>query len=396
MIRCLAPSRKLRPRNGNVRPAKFDPPPAQPMTMSGDSPAMPICSMASWPMTVWCRSTWLSTEPSAYFVSSRVAASSTASLMAMPSEPGLSGVPARTDAAVVGGQRRAGHDLRAVGLHQDPPVRLLVVARADHVDLDLEPEERAGEGERAAPLPGAGLGRDALDARFLVVEGLRDGGVRLVAAGRADALVLVVDVGRRIERLLEAVRPVERAGPVQAVGVADLLGDLDLALAADLLADQAIGKSGARSSGPIGCVRARMERRATAGTGRSAAMLYQARGILDSSRTNFVCRGSTGDITGSFDVGTAEPPRVAGPGDASLSRGVPPCNRDRGPVHHPLRRSAERGDLQRLVARRTAARVALEQADPVDQAGHAQVPSPGDERLGHRRAARGRRPSARA
>jgi hypothetical protein len=34
----------------------------------------------------------LSTEPSAYFVSSRVAASSTASLIAMPSDPGESGV----------------------------------------------------------------------------------------------------------------------------------------------------------------------------------------------------------------------------------------------------------------------------------------------------------------
>src|SRR4029079_10151432 len=30
------------------------------------------------------------------------------------------------------------------------------------------------------------------------------------------------------------------------------------------------------------------------GTGRSAAMLYQARGMRDSSRTNLVCRGSDG------------------------------------------------------------------------------------------------------
>ena len=51
--------------------------------------------MASWPITVWCSSTWLSTEPSAYFVSSRVAASSTASEIAMPSEPLESGLSAR-------------------------------------------------------------------------------------------------------------------------------------------------------------------------------------------------------------------------------------------------------------------------------------------------------------
>ena len=141
-------------------------------------------------------------------------------------------------AAVVRRQRRAGHDLGAVRLHQDPAVRLLVVARADHVDLDLEAEHGAGERHRAAPLAGAGLGRDALDAGFLVVERLRERGVGLVAAGRADALVLVVDVGRRIERLLQAVGAVQRAGPVQPIGVADRLGDLDLALAGDLLADE--------------------------------------------------------------------------------------------------------------------------------------------------------------
>ena len=96
MTRYFAPSRKLRPRNGKASPAKFEPPPVQPMMTSGSSPAISICSIASWPMTVWWRRTWLRTEPSAYFVSSRVAASSTASLIAIPSEPGLSGVSART------------------------------------------------------------------------------------------------------------------------------------------------------------------------------------------------------------------------------------------------------------------------------------------------------------
>src|SRR2546425_6612651 len=41
-------------------------------------------------------STWLSTLPSEYLVSSRVAASSTASLIAMPSEPGELGSCSRT------------------------------------------------------------------------------------------------------------------------------------------------------------------------------------------------------------------------------------------------------------------------------------------------------------
>ena len=44
--------------------------------------------MASSPMMVWWVSTWFSTLPSEYLVSSRIAASSTASLMAMPRLPG--------------------------------------------------------------------------------------------------------------------------------------------------------------------------------------------------------------------------------------------------------------------------------------------------------------------
>ena len=87
----------MRPTYGNVRPAKFEPPPAHAMITSGSSPASAICSWASRPMTVWWSITWLSTEPRAYLVSSRVAASSTASLMAMPSDPLESGVAARTE-----------------------------------------------------------------------------------------------------------------------------------------------------------------------------------------------------------------------------------------------------------------------------------------------------------
>ena len=79
----------------------------------------------------------------------------------------------------------------------------------------------------------------------------------------------------------------------------------------------AIGKSGARSSGPIGwpvpgCSGG------DGGTGRSAAMLYQARGIRDSSRTNFVCRGSDGAIA--LSCTRPDGMAVAEAGDASLAR----------------------------------------------------------------------------
>jgi hypothetical protein len=47
-----------------------------------------------------------------------------------------------------------------------------------------------------------------------------------------------------------------------------------------------IGKSGARSSGPIGCPVPGWST-GGGGAGRSAAMLYQASGSLSSSRTYF-------------------------------------------------------------------------------------------------------------
>ncbi len=39
-------------KNGNARPAKFEPPPTQPTTTSGKAPASSICASASWPITV--------------------------------------------------------------------------------------------------------------------------------------------------------------------------------------------------------------------------------------------------------------------------------------------------------------------------------------------------------
>ena len=141
-------------------------------------------------------------------------------------------------AAGLGLVRRAGNAGGAVGLHERPPIGLLLVGDPDHVDLDLEAEQGAGEGEGRPPLPGAGLGRELGDAFLLVEEGLGHGRVGLVAAGRAHALVLVVDPGRGIERPLQPPRPVQRARPPLPVDFAHRPGDLDLALGADLLQDE--------------------------------------------------------------------------------------------------------------------------------------------------------------
>ena len=88
---------------------------------------------------------------------------------------------------------RARHAFSAVSLHQRAAVGLLIVRDSDHEDFNFKAEMRARERERRAPLAGPRLGRKLLHPFRLVVVGLRDGGVRLVAAGRTDAFVFVKD-----------------------------------------------------------------------------------------------------------------------------------------------------------------------------------------------------------
>ena len=103
MKRVFLPSWMLCRMNGREMPQKFEPPPKQPITMSGYSPVRAICFSASRPMTVWCRQTWLSTDPRAYLQFGVLTASSMASEMAQPREPWSLGLrvmmslPARVD-----------------------------------------------------------------------------------------------------------------------------------------------------------------------------------------------------------------------------------------------------------------------------------------------------------
>ena len=77
------------------------------------------------------------------------------------------------DGAAGGGVGRWGLvHLAPRGLHHQAAVGLLVVADAHHVDSHSRPKMRAGEGQRAAPLAGAGLGGQPLDAGLAVVVGL--------------------------------------------------------------------------------------------------------------------------------------------------------------------------------------------------------------------------------
>ena len=124
----------------------------------------------------------------------------------------------------------AGENLGAPGVHQHAAVWFLIVADPHHVDRTFHPEELAGQRQRAAPLSGARLGSQPLDAGALVVVRLRHGRIGLVAARRASAFVLVIDVRRGIERLFEVPRAVERRGAPQAVDIHHLARNVDLRL----------------------------------------------------------------------------------------------------------------------------------------------------------------------
>src|SRR5690606_7747879 len=154
-----------------------------------------------------------------------------------------------------------GDDLGAPGVHHQLAIRLLLVADLDHVDLAAEAEHLTRERQRAAPLPGAGLGGDLLYALLGVVIGLGDRSVGLVRARRASALVLVVDARRGIEGALEVVGPEHRRRSPQRVGLADALGDLDVAGARDLLLDQRHREQRREGLGSDRLVGRRVERR---------------------------------------------------------------------------------------------------------------------------------------
>ena len=179
----------------------------------------------------------------------------------MPSEPVWCGSSARyLRPAAVSSRRGAVHG-GAERLHHQAPVGLLVVADPDLPHFALEPEQRAGQRERAAPLAGARLCRELPNPGFGVVVRLGHRSVGLVAAHRAHPFVLVVDARGGLERLLKAVCPEERAGPPLAVDVEDGPRDLDEPFRRDLLEDEVHRKQRGEVVGAGRLERPRMERR---------------------------------------------------------------------------------------------------------------------------------------
>ncbi|OQB37331.1 MAG: hypothetical protein BWY06_02421 [Candidatus Latescibacteria bacterium ADurb.Bin168] len=125
----------------------------------------------------------------------------------------------------------------AKGFHHDSAVRLLIVAYANHVHDAFQAEEIARHGQGAAPLPGTCFRGYAFRPCLFVVIHLCDGGVQLVAACRARALIFVENLCGRLECLFEPKRPDQRGGAIHPVKGQHLLRDGDFPFSTDFLFD---------------------------------------------------------------------------------------------------------------------------------------------------------------
>ena len=145
-------------------------------------------------------------------------------------------------AARLGDPGRAGEDLRAPGLHHQPPVGLLPIADPDHVHPHRQAEHLSCERDGGTPLPGAGFRRQAPDASLAVVERLRHGGVGFVRAGRGNALVFEEEAGWSAQRLLQPGGAHERRGPPDLVDFTHRFRNRDPALGAHFLLKNCAGE----------------------------------------------------------------------------------------------------------------------------------------------------------
>ena len=133
----------------------------------------------------------------------------------------------------------------AVHPHHFPAEGLLLVRDLHHVDLAVQIEEGAGHREGGAPLAGAGLGGNALEALLFGVVGLGNGGVQLVRAGGVVPLKLVVDLGGGAQGLLQKLRVDQGRGPVHLVEVQNLPGNVEIGGGVvQLLLDQLVAEHG--------------------------------------------------------------------------------------------------------------------------------------------------------
>src|SRR5262249_55839188 len=109
--------------------------------------------------------------------------------------------------------------------HERPAVGLLLVTAPHHEDCAVHSVSPAGHRERAAPLSRARAGYHLTYSGPVVIIGLRQRRIKLVAARRARALMFEVDVSRRAKSLLEPSRTIQRGWPPPLIFSAYRIGN---------------------------------------------------------------------------------------------------------------------------------------------------------------------------
>ena len=124
------------------------------------------------------------------------------------------GTAKRTGSARMVGKNLAAHfcghagrrsDIGAIGAHHFATERLLLVRHLYHEDLAVEVEVRTCHTQCRTPLAGTGLGGHTLQTLCLGIISLGDGRVEFVRTRGVVTLELIVNLGRRSERLLQEV-----------------------------------------------------------------------------------------------------------------------------------------------------------------------------------------------
>ena len=152
------------------------------------------------------------------------------------------GIAGEGGASRLGDRRGRSHTLGPPGVHHQTAIGFLVVADADHEDLEVDSEVLRSEGDRGAPLSGSGFGGQVFDALFVVVVGLRHGGIGLVGSDRRDAFVLEVDLRGGVEGLFEPRGTHQRSRTPYFVDLLHLFGNIDEAFGGHLLVDEFLGE----------------------------------------------------------------------------------------------------------------------------------------------------------
>ena len=108
-------------------------------------------------------------------------------------------------AANLSGHAGRRSDIGTICAHHFATERFLLVRHLYHEDLAVEVEVRTSHTQCRTPLAGTGLGGHTLQTLCLGIISLGDGRVEFVRTRGVVTLELIVNLGRRSERLLQEV-----------------------------------------------------------------------------------------------------------------------------------------------------------------------------------------------